>query len=64
MESGPADVGEAHPVLITGEAANVAHRIFKNLPNGFLALGSGKLKTFNNLSLEMSETAHLCAEVN
>lgn len=51
MESGPADVGEAHPVFITGEAANVAHRLFKNFPNGFLALGSGKLKTFNNATL-------------
>lgn len=48
MESGPAEAGEAHPVLITGEAANIAYKEFEKRPGGFLALGRGKFKTFNN----------------
>lgn len=38
LSSGSPTHGEVHPVLITGEAANIAYDWFNRRPAGFLAI--------------------------
>jgi len=50
FESGPAAAGEVHPVLITGESANVAYAEFQIHPKGFITLAEGGFKTYNEIT--------------
>jgi hypothetical protein len=50
LESGPAYAGEVHPVLITGESANIAFAEFQKHPDGFMALARGGFKTYNKIT--------------
>ncbi len=50
LESGPAAAGEVHPVLITGQSANVAFAEFQIHPDGFITLAEGGFKTYNEIT--------------
>lgn len=50
FHSGRKEDGEVHPVLITGEAANIAYAALQRSPKGaagIMAVGSGSFKSFN-----------------
>jgi hypothetical protein len=50
IHSGPKESGEVHPVLITGEAANIAYAALEKRPKGavgILIVGHGSFKSYD-----------------